>query len=493
MAILSKKLTFGLDISDFSIEALQLRGKGKLKAFGRVTLKEGIVKDGFILNNEKLAEKIEEVISKAKIKGDRVVLSLPESKIFTHLFKLPSDLKGERLKMAIISEAEKTIPLDIARVYWDYQVVSSKSKESQLVLFMGTLKEVVDDYLEVLEKVGLEAVAFEAESMALRRALLKDSRFKKGVMIIDIGARVTNISFFNKNSVLMESTIVPIAGNHFTEVIAKKLKISTSKAEKLKKKCGLNEKKEKGKPAKILEKELQPVIKKTRELTKHYGQAVGRVFLVGGSARLPKLAKYFSLNLGLKVDIGISPVAGQLKRKSILYNTVIGLALRGLERKPAKAGMNLLPKVVRPKPSLVSKRVQRKKLFPYLIVIFGILAFILLGWVVYTFVVRPLPKEPLPVKSPEVAPQEEIPEEEPIEEKPSLEITEEEVVKVIIRETETGWLNVRKGPDTSHSILTKIYPGESYPLLDEFDNWYKIKLEEGKEGWIASRYATTTE
>ncbi len=83
--------------------------------------------------------------------------------------------------------------------------------------------------------------------------------------------------------------------------------------------------------------------------------------------------------------------------------------------------------------------------------------------------------------------QEEIPE-EIIEE-----IIEEEMV--LIQETETGWLNVRQGAGISYEIITKVYPGESYLLLDDSlseknEEWYKIELKDGQEGWIFSQYAT---
>lgn len=62
--------------------------------------------------------------------------------------------------------------------------------------------------------------------------------------------------------------------------------------------------------------------------------------------------------------------------------------------------------------------------------------------------------------------------------------------EVEIKETPTGWLRVRKGPSTATAEVTKVNPGEKYPLLDEESGWYKIQLEDEQEGWIASQYAT---
>lgn len=60
---------------------------------------------------------------------------------------------------------------------------------------------------------------------------------------------------------------------------------------------------------------------------------------------------------------------------------------------------------------------------------------------------------------------------------------------ILITETETGWLNVRQGPGTNYAVKTKVYPGESYPLLEELTGWYKIKMKDGSSGWVLSKYA----
>jgi len=60
--------------------------------------------------------------------------------------------------------------------------------------------------------------------------------------------------------------------------------------------------------------------------------------------------------------------------------------------------------------------------------------------------------------------------------------------KATIKETEFGWLNVRTGPGASYDILTKVYPGESYPLLETSGKWYKIKIDVDRVGWTHSHY-----
>lgn len=60
---------------------------------------------------------------------------------------------------------------------------------------------------------------------------------------------------------------------------------------------------------------------------------------------------------------------------------------------------------------------------------------------------------------------------------------------VVIKDTPTGFLRVRNSPSTSADELVQIKPSEKYAFLEEKNGWYKITYEEGKVGWIASRYA----
>jgi len=57
-----------------------------------------------------------------------------------------------------------------------------------------------------------------------------------------------------------------------------------------------------------------------------------------------------------------------------------------------------------------------------------------------------------------------------------------------IKDTPTGFLRVRGGPSTSATETAQVKPGETYPLLDESDGWYKILVDD-KEGWVSGRYA----
>lgn len=61
--------------------------------------------------------------------------------------------------------------------------------------------------------------------------------------------------------------------------------------------------------------------------------------------------------------------------------------------------------------------------------------------------------------------------------------------KVTILQTPTGFLRVREEGSLNASEIARVYPGEEYDLIEEKDNWYEIKLVDGKKGWISTQYA----
>lgn len=61
-----------------------------------------------------------------------------------------------------------------------------------------------------------------------------------------------------------------------------------------------------------------------------------------------------------------------------------------------------------------------------------------------------------------------------------------------ILQTPTGFLRVREEASVASKEITRVSPGDTFPLLETQENWFKIKLKDGKEGWISRQYATAS-
>lgn len=59
---------------------------------------------------------------------------------------------------------------------------------------------------------------------------------------------------------------------------------------------------------------------------------------------------------------------------------------------------------------------------------------------------------------------------------------------VLILNTPTGFLRVRKEGAIDSAEIGRVKPGETYELIEEKDNWFEIKFASAS-GWISSQYA----
>lgn len=366
-----KTQAFGLDISDLSLKLAILRKKKDsflLEAIGESKIKPGIVENGEIKNEEKLAEIIQEAtrnIGKGKFRTKNVIVSLPEKKSFLEIIQIPK-LREEELKSAILYEAENHIPLPIQEVYLDYQIIPPVYENSKNIdiLLVAIPKKIADSYLATLKLAGLFPLVFENESLAIARALIKDGITESPVLLIDIGKTKSTFIIFSGYSVKF-SFSSPISSGTFTEVISKNLDISPMEAEKLKIKQGLAEKlKVKLKQDNVILEEVTgtifeilvpPLVDFVQQIKKcldYYKthvedshvlpteRGIAKIFLCGGGANLKGLSSFLSLELKAPVQLG-NPWINALKEKnktptmslseSLKYTTAIGLALRGTQ------------------------------------------------------------------------------------------------------------------------------------------------------------------
>lgn len=367
-----KPKMFGLDISDLSLKIIKLKKKRNflnLASYGETEIEPGIIKDGEIKDEEKLAEIIKTAIK--KVKGEKlntknIIASLPEEKAFLQVIPMPKITK-EDLKSAVIYEAENYIPLPIDQVYLDSQIVPflNNSLNHFEVLIAALPKKLVDSYLLTFKKAGLQTEALEIESLAIARALIKKENTKDPVLLIDLGATRTNFIVFSGGSLRFTSSI-PVSSESFNEIISKNLGVSLVEAENMKKKYGLEEKiglkiknkkteikKEPGKIFEILVPALVDLIQQIKKYLEYYqthvsrehsplnGKGVEKILLCGGGANLKGLSELLTLELKIPVELANPWVnilrKGQKKNfdlsfeKSLIYTTALGLALRGIE------------------------------------------------------------------------------------------------------------------------------------------------------------------
>lgn len=339
----SKKLAFGIDLSDASLKMVQLKndtGKLSISNFVKIDVPEGLVEEGIIKKEDKLIPIFKEALNNSKrdsFKGKGVVCSLPEEKVFVRVIKIPK-MKEEELSEAIKWEAEAHIPLSIDDVYFDWSVIKTKEDSNNSnILITAAPKDIVDKYVSFLKKINLIPIAFEPESFSVIRSLIKKDDLIPTI-IIDLGATGTNFVIFSGSDIRFTSHI-SISGNLLNNKIAEKMKVSLKKANEFKIKYGLEDKEnDLG-----VESIIDDLVNQIKDYIVFYNDQIidaneqkkdiSRIMLCGGDSYLLGLPENLSSKLNLPVELGnplinIDDKGEKSLKKMIVYTTAIGLALR---------------------------------------------------------------------------------------------------------------------------------------------------------------------
>lgn len=342
---------FGLDLSDRSIKVAQLKKKGKtidLYSYGREDIPKGFIEDGEIKNEEEVIKLIKKALINSKpnsIKSKFVIYSIPETKGFIRIIKLPP-VKKSNIEEAIRYEAEQLFPIDVKESYLDWQLLSNKNSEIMEVLVAAVPKKLVDSYSLVFKKAGLKPFAAEIESIAISRSLIRKEQSSKPILIVDLGKDRTGFIIFKNPSVQFTASI-PVCGKELDKAVAKELGISEEKAEKIKEKCGLSFKGECGKVYKAVQPSLHELIKYISRLTDYYKEHfeseldISKVVICGGEARMLGISSFLSLRIKKEIEKGnpwVNLISSEERKippisrdESLVFVTVLGLALRGIE------------------------------------------------------------------------------------------------------------------------------------------------------------------
>jgi len=346
---------FGIDISDFSVEIAGITRtytKPRVSSYGRILLDKGIVEDGIIKKPDALAGFLKKVFANAKphaLRSKLCSVSIPESQVLMYHLKLPRNIGSSVLRKTILHEVSKNLPINIQDVYFDYQVVGF-DQHNKFIFFAAAKKTFIHMYIDVLQKASLFPLAFEVEPISIFRSLHMGA--KKGVVaVIDAGAKNTKAYIF-KNGNFVAHYTVNSGGEDITESISRNLHLSNERSEKIKKQYGLDPDAREG----CLFKAILPLLNKTASELKtffnHYKirekESIRKIYMIGGASLLTGAQDFFTTVFEQKAER--PNLLDRIQTKSLnigrndamLYANVFGVSLRGIEKEPYGAGINLL-------------------------------------------------------------------------------------------------------------------------------------------------------
>jgi type IV pilus assembly protein PilM len=310
----TRKLAVGLDIGSASVKLVQLkekRGGYQLQGFGAVPLPPEAIVDGALMNSAAIVQAIQELVAQQKVKAKEVAIGVRGHSVIIKKITLQR-MTQEELDETIQWEAEQYIPFDVKDVNIDTQILTPEGDAAgQMdVLLVAAKKDMINDYTSVCAEAGLTATVVDVDAFAVQNAYEANYEVDAGqaVVLINVGAAVSNINVLSRGITTFTRDIT-MGGNAFTEEIQKQLNISYDEAEALK--VGGQ-----GESDAVVPQEVERVIQGVadqmggeiqRSLDFYASTApdgrVGRVYLSGGTARIPALFKVIEARAGVPVEI----------------------------------------------------------------------------------------------------------------------------------------------------------------------------------------------
>ncbi len=308
------KLAVGLDIGSSSVKLVQLREKKggySLQAFGSSRLPPETIVDGALMNSAAVVQAIQELVAEQKVRAKEVAIGVRGHSVIIKKISLPR-MSQDELDDSIQWEAEQYIPFDVKDVNIDTQILTPQADAAgQMdVLLVAAKKDMINDYTSVCAEAGLAATVVDVDAFAVQNAYETSYELPPGetVVLINVGASVTNINILASGTTTFTRDVT-MGGNSFTEEIQKQLNVSYDEAEALK--IGGQ-----GETDAVVPQEVERVIQGVadqlageiqRSLDFYAATAadhrISRVFLSGGTARIPALFKVIEQRAAVPVEV----------------------------------------------------------------------------------------------------------------------------------------------------------------------------------------------
>ena len=318
------RLALGLDIGSSSVKLVQLKDAKRgyvLEAFGVSPLPPEAIVDGALMNNGAIVDAIKQLVGQFKLKNREVAIGVSGHSVIIKKISMPR-MTREELEESIQWEAEQYIPFDVKDVNIDVQILNPEGGDSATgqmdVLLVAAKKDMINDYTSVVAEAGLQPVVVDVDAFAVQNAFEINYDIPKGetVVLVNAGAAVVNINVLAKGLTTFTRDVT-MGGNQFTEEIQKQLNVSYDEAEKLKVGGEAGQDADSVVPQEV-ERVIQGVADQLageiqRSLDFYAATAadshIARLYLSGGTAKIPALFKVIEQRVGVPVEI-LNPFKG---------------------------------------------------------------------------------------------------------------------------------------------------------------------------------------
>lgn len=232
------KTAFAIDIGSYHTKIMDVAIDGNRITVQKFIIQrtpEGCFESGNVLDKDRLAQFLIQVIATIDSDKTKVITGVTGKGFVTKKIDIPEmshNLIGEHIPF----EAEQYLPYEISDVDLDYEVIKnfeSSDSDRISILLIAVLKSVVEQYNSLFQQAYLECTILDANAFAVANAFEWNHKTEGNVLLIDIGAKGTNLIAMSNNQVVFTRNL-GVGGELYTKDIQNSMSVSFEEAENIK-------------------------------------------------------------------------------------------------------------------------------------------------------------------------------------------------------------------------------------------------------------------
>src|SRR6266571_5285733 len=328
-----KKTSVGLDIGSGIIKLAVIDHSGSEPELIKVATTEvaaDAIVEGEVMDPGLVSEAIRGLFSTAGVKQRSVVTAVGGRDVIVKKIQMDRMKEGDAREV-IRWEAEQHVPFDMANVELDFQILDPDAEGLQMnVLLVAAKRELVESRTSLLGEAGLNASVIDVDAFAIHNAFeLNHPDAMQGVVgLVNIGHEVTNVNIV-EDGVPVLTRDLSVGTRRFREDLQREKGLSAEDSERL-----IQGLAQSGDLAPYVEARAEAFL----QTASRSAGGLGRLYTIGGGARIPGLNEALSARLRVPVEMA-SPVQ-RLKVRDSVFESVavdevapllmlsVGLALR---------------------------------------------------------------------------------------------------------------------------------------------------------------------
>jgi len=302
------RTSVGLDIGSGLIKlAVVSHGSGEpvLSKVAMATVVDDAIVEGEVMDPGIVADAIKGLFAQAGLKPKNVVTAVGGRDVI--IKKIPMDrMKESEARELIRWEAEQHVPFDMDNVELDFQILDPADEGLQMsVLLVAAKRELVETKIALLTDIGIDPSVIDVDAFALHNAFeVNYPDAMRGVVgLVNIGHEVTNVNILDEGVPVLTRDL-PVGTRRFREDLQRERGLSADEAERLLRAF---------EPDEMLApfvqsrgEELAVGIERAAAFLQTAARSatgLSRLYLSGGGARIPGLAKALGDRLKLPVQL----------------------------------------------------------------------------------------------------------------------------------------------------------------------------------------------